>query len=454
MNVAAFIWRNRHVFVLVAGAALAWSNAYQGAFLYDDANILNDRRLENPSGFAAHLDGMIRPVANLTFLADRMLWGDDPAGYHLLNALLHLGSGFLVYGIVGRLAPERRAVASWTALLFIVHPIATETVTYISGRPTALMAFFYLAAIHRYVCGHRRTALVPFVLALLSKEIAITLPLALVLVDAVARGQRGAALRDSFWRWHLPFWGLLLAFLGGAALHPRYGYLLDVSLGIRPMLDNLVAQVNVIAYALSLFAWPARLTLIHDIPVVTTALAWPTLGALLLLVIPSAAVLARRNALECFGILWFFLQLLPAHSVLPRVELLSERNLYLAAPGLFLVIVSLACAARERLRGVARYLAHALASGAIAMLIGATILRNALYADPIAFWTDAVAKAPGSSSAHVNLGHAHYLAGDLDAALAQFRAALALDRNNAVAHANFLATWRLRRSRGSDPSLR
>lgn len=446
--------RHRDVLLLVAVALLAWSNAFEGAFVYDDANILNDPRLENPSAFAAHAGTMIRHATNLTFLADRMLWGEAPAGFHLVNVLLHLGSALLVYAVVARLAAGRRGVAFWTAMLFVAHPIATETVTYVSGRATGLMTFAYLAALHLYLRGRHGLALAAFGVALLSKETAATFPLALLWVDFIARGYRGPPharlrggppLRAAFLRGHLPFWGLLAAFLALAAFHPRYGHLLDTSLAIRPVFENLVAQVNVVAYALTLFVLPDRLSLVHDLPLVTSLFTWPTaLSLLAILSLPAAAILARRDTLAAFGILWFFLQILPTQSVLPRLEPLSERNLYLASMGLFLAAASLACHWIEQLEGPKRLLAGAAPAVVVAVLVAATLSRNALYADPVAFWTQAVARAPGSANAHVNLGHAHYLAGDLDKSIAEFRRALALERDNPVAQSNLAAAWRMR----------
>ncbi len=109
------------------------------------STILENPHLDGWQTFVGHLDHMVRPVLYATFLFDRSLYGADPAGYHLLNLLLHLGSGLLVYLIVTRaVTEETRLVPFWTALLFLVHPIATETVTYISGRASGLMAFFYL----------------------------------------------------------------------------------------------------------------------------------------------------------------------------------------------------------------------------------------------------------------------------------------------------------------------
>jgi tetratricopeptide (TPR) repeat protein len=308
------------------------------------------------------------------------------------------------------------------------------------------MTFAYLAALHLYLRGRHGMALAAFGVALLAKETAITFPLALLLVDFVARGDRGSALpharlrggpRAAFVRHHLPFWGVLAAFLAAAVFHPRYGHLLDTSLAIRPVLENLAAQVNVVAYALTLFVLPDRLNLVHE---------WPTAFSLLaLLALPAAALVARRDKLAAFGILWFFLQVLPTQSVLPRIEPLSERNLYLASMGLFLAAASLACRRIERWEGPKRLLATAVPAAVVAALVAVTLSRNALYADPVAFWTQTVARAPGSASAHVNLGHAHYLAGDLDKSIAEFRRALALERDNPVAQSNLAAAWRMRR---------
>lgn len=473
MRIGAILSRQRFVVLLVVGAALAYLNSFQGAFHLDDATILADSRLENLSRYVSHLGGMIRPALKLSFLVDRYLWGESPAGYHLLNLSLHLGSGLFLYAIVLRLineAPARRSAAPattvpfWTALLFLVHPIGTETVTYVSGRATGLMAFFYLAGLYLYLraTGSRPVsslswtylgAIICFLLALLSKEIAVTFPLALLLTEVVARGRRGADFRDTFLRFQLPAWGVLAAYLSAAAFHPRYVYLLDVSLGIRPVYENLLTQSNVVAYALSLFLFPGRLNFEHDLPLFGSVLAWPTPFALLLLLglLTSAALLVRRNPLAAFGLFWFFLQLLPTNSVLPRYDLLSERNLYLPAPGFFLALVSLwaACVIHLRQSASASRWAHTgarvmriLPVALVPLLVVMTVARNALYADPVAFWSDAVHKAPGKARAHVNLGHAYYQVGAYDRAIEEFRFALSLDRDNPVAQANLLAAWR------------
>jgi hypothetical protein len=473
MPLELVVTRQRLVVLLAVGALVAYVNSFSGVFLFDDVSILSDTRLENLPSYISHLGGMIRPAVKLTYVVDRVLWGGNPVGYHLLNVLLHLGSGMVVYTIIlglVRADPARcgsaweTAVPFWSALLFLLHPVGTETVTYLSGRATGLMSFFYLASLSLYLraSGPERASAVSwsylasigcFLMALLSKETALTFPLALLLVEAVARGRRGAELRDVILRFHLPFWGVLLLCLSVAAFNPRYVYLLDTSLGIRPLSENLLTQVNVVAYALSLFVLPGRLSIEHDIPLAHSMLVWPTSGALLLLagLIASAVFLLRSSPLASFGLFWFFLQLLPTSSVLPRYDLLSERNLYLPAPGLFLALVSLWVACLSRVRqstrasqwrrigaGAMRIVPVAL----VPVLVAMTIARNDLYADPVAFWSDAVQKAPAKARPHVNLGHAYYVSDNFDGAIAECRIALAIDRDDVYAQATLRAAWR------------
>jgi tetratricopeptide (TPR) repeat protein len=464
--------------VLVCAGAAAYANSFAGVFLFDDyRSIVEDSRLADLQTFLAHLPGMIRPLLKATLLADRLVWGTNPAGYHLLNLCLHLGSGLLLYAILkqlvdesspSRAAAETNMVPLVAALLFLVHPIGTETVTYLSGRATGLAAFWYLAALLLYLRasrpGHNPRVLSAaqggaigcFALALLSKETAITFPLALLLVEFVARRARGSALRKIVMRLHTPFWAVLLLFLGAAAMTPRYRVLFDTALNIRPLYEHLIAQVNVISYATTLIVAPGRINFDHDFPHYGSVLAWPTSLALALL--GGMMVLAVRSAralpLLAFGIGWFFLQLLATNSVLQRDDLLSERNLYLPAAGLFLALASAWYPLEgrftewvsERRRAVPLRALGVLPIAIVALLISGTLARNTLYSDPVVFWTDAVKKSPAKSRPHVNLGHAYFLAGDHSRAADQFRLALALDPDNPVAQENLRAVW----ERGGD----
>jgi len=142
--------------------------------------------------------------------------------------------------------------------------------------------------------------------------------------------------------------------------------------------------------------------------------------------------------------------------VFPRYDVLSERNLYLPSLGLYLAAVAAVSvlgprmtAWLDRRRPATAYhvrrtrrLSAALAAVLVVGLAGATAARNHLYADAVLFWSDAVRKSPAKARPHTNLGHAWFEAGQIDRALDEFRAALALDPFDPVAQRNLLEAWK------------
>ena len=147
------MFKNSRLFLPFLLTGVAYARSYSGSFQYDDFSaILENPHLADGATFIAHLGHMVRPVLQATFFADRAWFGTDPTGYHLLNLLLHMGSGILLYLIFARaVANEDRQLSCYAALLFLVHPIQTEAVTYISGRASGLMAFCYLLAFFLYI---------------------------------------------------------------------------------------------------------------------------------------------------------------------------------------------------------------------------------------------------------------------------------------------------------------
>jgi tetratricopeptide (TPR) repeat protein len=431
--------------------------AFRGAFHYDDSlTILENPHLESLQTFVAHLDHMVRPVLYVTFLLDRSLFGLDPAGYHLLNLLLHLGSGLLIYRILSSAVMDKHSpVPSWTALLFLIHPIATETVTYISGRASGLMAFFYLLAFFLYLkaseqsdTGARRRlylsgSVASFLLAIGSKETAVTFPLALLLWDLLIRRHRGVSLRARILSGHLPFWIVLFLAAAWAFHHPRYTALAEFSFTIRPFGEHLLSELHVMAYAVTLLFTPWNQNFDHDLPVFHSLTQWPLPLDLLTLAAVAVGIFfsARRLPLVAFGLSWFLIQLLPT-SLIPRNDLMSERNLYLPAIGLLLAIVALGSHLVQWLLTIVRRPAlvrigsSVLATGVIAALCFFTYERNLLYEDRLLLWSDAVRKSPNKARPHNNLGYAYALRDDWDHAIKEFRTAARLDPDFILAQQN------------------
>ncbi|MEO7859301.1 MAG: tetratricopeptide repeat protein [Nitrospirales bacterium] len=442
---------------LCAATLTIYLGALRGDFHYDDSiTALENPHLEHWRTFVGHLDHMVRPVLYATFLFDRSLYGTNPAGYHLLNLLLHLGSGLLIYRILSRAVTEEiRLVPFLTALLFLIHPITTETVTYISGRASGLMAFFYLFAFFLYIKVSEHSdavtlrwlylsgSVLSLVLSLGSKETAVTFPFALLLWDLFIRRHRGSSLRTTILSGHLPFWIVLLLAAIWAVAHPRYTALAQFSFTLRPFWDNALSELHATAYGLILFFTPWNQNFDHHLPEFHSLFQWPLPLDLLLLSGTVAIGLFswRRHPLVAFGLGWFFLQLLPI-SLIPRNDLLSERNLYLPSIGLFLAIVALGSLSTQRFStvlprpGIFRFASMGLAAMVVFVLCFFTYQRNQLYQDRLLLWSDAVLKSPNKARPHNNLGYAYALHGDWDRAIEEFRTAARLDPDFILAQQN------------------
>ena len=274
--------------VLVTGGLALYSGAFRGGFQYDDYfAILLNPHLEGWRTFVHDLDHMVRPLLQATFLLDRSLYGNSPAGYHLLNLILHFASTVLVYRILTvAVAEESRAIPWWTAVVFFIHPITTETVTYISGRASGLMAFFFLLAFFLYIEAAKRHgngpvrrlylagAVVSHLFSFGSKETAMTFPLILLLVDVVIR--RNDAVRSAE-----PFSPIIFRF-GSCCWRSQAGHgtirairLAEFSFTLRPLWDNFLSEIHAVAYAVVLFLCPWKLNIDHDLPEFHSPAQWP-----------------------------------------------------------------------------------------------------------------------------------------------------------------------------------
>ncbi|HET7909645.1 MAG TPA: tetratricopeptide repeat protein [Nitrospira sp.] len=443
--------------LLVTAVVAAQSSGFVGAFQYDDLfAILINPHLEGWQTFVRHLGHMVRPVLHATLLFDRAIYGSDPSGYHVLNFALHCASAVLVYRLLSLAVSDREeAIPFWATLIFFVHPLTTETVTYISGRASGLMAFWYVFALFLYVkasTGHgheplRRLylggAVLAYVLSFGSKETAMTFPLVLLLWEVLIRRRDAATLRRTFFTMHIPFWIILASAAVWAWRHPRYAALAEFSLTLRPLPDNFLSELHAVAYAVVLFFCPWRQNFDHDLPEFHSPAQWPLpLDAVLLTALIAAAfVLSRRLPLFSFGIGWYFLLLLPT-SVIPRADLLSERNLYPAFLGLALASTVLGLRsfrwlmARLRSPELVRVCAHGMAIGLVFLLSAFTYQRNLLYSDEVSLWSDTVLKSPAKARPHNNLGHAYAMHGEWDDAIEEFRIAAQLDPDYALARKN------------------
>jgi tetratricopeptide (TPR) repeat protein len=422
-------------------ACLVYLNSFGGTFQFDDYNVIvNNGAVYSWSAWSHDLSHGIRPVLKFTYVLN---WtsGLGLLGFHLLNLLIHATNTVFVYFISRRITQDfsSEAPALFAALLFAVHPVQTEAVAYISGRSTSLMATFYLGSLLAYIRGSdaqghfwsHGVSPVLFIMGLLTKEIAITLPAVLLLWELAfgERKQLGAILKRQ-----IIHWGLFAFALFFLIAHPGYGPLLEYSFDIRSLRETLLSQINGVFYLLSKLIVPYSLNIDPDLPVMSQWTVLLVLKAGLLLALICAGLMSlKRSPVFGFGVLWFFIVLLPTNSLIPRLDLANERQLYLSSWGLFLVI-AVACA-KLQVRAGKNWVYWTMAAVWV-VLAGGTISRNQVYRSEIALWEDTASKSPHKPRAFNNLGYAYALAGRNEDAAKAYRKALYLNPDYKPARIN------------------
>ena len=410
--------------------ALAWANAVRGPFQWDDyAVIVRNPRVHSLADWARAVPTGIRPVLALSYTL-QWISGAGPFGFHCFNLAVHVLVVVLVWRACLRLVGPAPAVVA--ALLFAVHPVQTEAVTYVIGRSALLSTFFYLSGLLLW-SGDRRgrlLALTAFVLALGCKETAITWPLALVLVEMAAAPADGwrAAFRRTGPAWMLAALGLLLLLAS-----QRYRDLLAFSLQLRAPLANLPSGVQAVGYLVS------RLVLIRRLsidPALVPAAGWSVPlalgGALVVVVAVLAVAFVRRFTVAAFAVLWFLLQLLPTTSFIARTDVVSERHLYPALLGVAVLVAF----GFEAIHRHAPRLGTITIATLVLLLASGTRLRNRDYESEAALWIAAARLAPTNSRAFNNLGWSWHRAGCFADARRAYEHALRLQPENAAARGN------------------
>jgi tetratricopeptide (TPR) repeat protein len=460
---------------LTAAVLLAYANTGSSPFIFDDQGTVLDnphvRRLwplGTALGAPPESPTAGRPLAALTFALNYAAGGLDVRGYHAVNGLLHLAGVLLAFGILRRTlarhpwpgaAPARApAMAAAIALLWGLHPLLTESVTYLSQRTELLMGTALLATLYAVIRaasssrpGRWHAAAVAACAAgMASKEVMAAAPLLVWLYDRTflagsaretwrRRGRLYAGLAAT--------WGLLALLVAGDP-RPQTATVRDAV--VTPA-AYLLTQGGVILHYLRLVLWPHPLVLSYDWPVARGV--WPALpaaAAVGALVVAAAVSLRRRPAAGFLGA-WVFLLLAPTSSVLPIItEIAAERRMYLPS---LAVVVGVSAAAWRALQGLAaaqRARAGAALAAALLVAFGTlTVRRNAQYASAVRIWADTAARRPANAKAREFLGLALLAEGRLAEAEVQFAQDLALRPGHPAPHHN-LGRLRARQGRWAE----
>ena len=432
---------------MLAGVA-AYFNSLRVPLVFDDvpAIVANPsiRHLWPPAAVLwPSVDGGLtvggRPLVNLSLAFNHALGDERVWGYHLFNLAVHLAAALLLFGIVRRtllrplLAPKFGAAATtlaWiTAALWLLHPLQTESVTYIVQRAESMMGLFYLLTLYAFVrgvavVGAARGWLVVSVIACLlgmaTKEVMASAPLMVLLYDRtfVAGSFRAAWTERARYYLGLGATWLLLGLLviGNGTRGGTAGFGTETS-----SWHYALTQCWAIVHYLGLAVWPQPLVFDYGTASVDgLGAVWLPAGALLIALGAVIVALVRRPVLGFVGA-WFFLILAPSSSFIPVAsQTMAEHRMYLPLAA----VVGLAVAGLYAWIGRRAFVPLAVLAVAAA---GATIARNRDYATNLGLWQDTVAKCPANGRAHNNLGKTLFEAGRPADAIASYETAIRLE---------------------------
>jgi protein O-mannosyl-transferase len=451
---------NSAVGIIFCLGILVYSNTFLCSFHFDDLpSIVGNLSIRNIHHLQAIWNFLPRRfILYLSIALNYHFNGLNVFGYHLFNLAVHLVSAVLVWWLTiltfstpamkgQRIASHAGIIALFAGLVFVAHPIQTQAVTYIVQRAASMAAMFYLASLCLYVksrCHCERSeaifytgSFITAILAMFTKETAITLPLMILLYEY--------CFLEINWRRAAPFLltifiipiTMLLTETGAARLHQ-----LQSEPGISSI-HYLLTQFRVMLTYVRLVFLPIHQNVDYDYPVFKSIFELPVLTGLIFLmaIFYCAKRLFSKYRLVSFSIFWFFLTLLPESSLLPIKDVIYEHRLYLPMVGFSIFLVSSMYYvfveyrhSESEGRRISRYLI------ALTMIIACysvlTYERNKVWKDEFTLWDDTIQKSPHKPRAYINRALARYDQGDLAQAMSDYNKAIETDPNYPDAYYN------------------
>ncbi|QPJ62186.1 MAG: tetratricopeptide repeat protein [Candidatus Nitronauta litoralis] len=424
-------WFTLLFFLLAAG--FVYQNSFEGSFHSDDySSIQYHSEIEQP-GLFWRFPPHYRQWLTTSYALNFAQGGLDPFGYHAVNLALHLLTTCMLIALIrltlkegsGWTAQKSYRVALISGALFALHPVHTETVTYISGRSSGMSSLLYISALYFFATSQLKSnryvkkVLAIFMVfltgmgALLTKETCLTLPLGLLLFDF-------CFMQNNYWmprsnRWKFLYGPLAAGSVIIILISPTFST--QVSIWLNRIQWNLILdQLPVLTYAFKLMFLPVNLTFDYDFPRNTFLSGFfKNLAILFWALILFAAWKFRKQSppVFTFAVFWFLIILSPTNSILPRMDLLSERNLYLPSIGFCWWWGMLFNSLLEKKSSFRLVPVVASALAIVCLCYGLlTYQRNRVYLNDITLWQDTLTKSPNKSEVHYYLAMAHYLAGD------------------------------------------
>jgi len=497
-----------HITLIVILCCLAYSNSLDVPFEFDDIHQIVENPIVKDLFYFSDFDAarefptfhglQMRTIGYFSLAVNYKFGGTSVTGYHIFNLLIHLLNSVLVYRLVcltlkiSKRIPENLArsaplLALCVALLFAVHPIQTQAVTYVIQRITSLAAFFCLLSLTAYIDSRRSMieknhvktilwlviATASMVAAMKTKEIAFTFPIIIVLYEFIFLNS--SLKKRLFFLLPLLLTMLIIPLSLVGSQKPVGEVMIsasDVTRVARSIsrVDYLTTQFKVIVSYLRLLVFPVNQNLDYDHPVYTNfwnpwiLLCFLFLTALFIMAIylsgfrlyhlgigPKPDQLTPQSSrLVGFGLLWFFIALSVESTIIPINDLMVEHRLYLPSAGFFMAIVVCGWLLTQHLKkkwpGFGKV--TIIVSAAIVLTFsGMTYTRNYVWSDSLRLWQDVVSKSPWNPRGYNNIGIYYDQRGEYAKAIPYFQKAVSIRPeysealvNLGIAHASLKQT--------------
>ena len=406
------------VILIILFCAGLYCNTLRNVFIFDDIHSIVENLYIKDSRYLPLIFkgyytsditvpmGMYRPILLLTFAFNYFFNGMQPAGYHIINILLHFLNGILLYSLIRFLKKDTPfGLNLAVTLLFISHPLNNEAVAYIACRSDLLVTFFILSGFLAYAKGRMLLPAFLFILALLTKENGLIFPFLIFAYDLINSNYYpdSAALNKKKNTFYLVLIGIFIFYwvFRRIIFSPSYGYLFPFNSPVRNFSSNILTQAAVTFYYLRLFIWPYPLSLNHVFPLLrslTYPLAWLSILGILAIIFLIFR-LRKRQPLISLGLSWYLICLLPKfYAVLNIVA--AEHHFYLPGIGIFWILLAGLEPLYLRFRRKFIYIYI----GIIGIFFIIILSRNFEWKDSFTFWRTVVRDEPRSAGARHNLG--------------------------------------------------
>lgn len=440
-----------HLLIIIALATIIYSNSFEAEFQLDDNHtILNNEQIKSFDS-VTKIKSWSKPFFNrripkLTLAINYHLHGYDLFGYHLFNLIVHILNAFLVYWLIllifnsGEIKKEpinkfKIPIALFASLIFAVHPIQIEAVTYITQRMVSLAVLFYLLSVCFYLKGRYSQiekgnkfsfffilSLISFIFGIYSKAIIFSLPVVLILIEiAFLRNENNKPSYKI-----ITFLGLLILTAAGL-IYFRYG--LPHPSEAPSNYIYILTEFRVMITYIRLLFIPLNQHLYYDYPLSTSFFEWSTLLSLIfILVVLSAAILTfKKYRLISFSIFWFFISLLVESTLISLKFVIFEYRLYLAVVGYALFLTSFLFYSKSLIIKPKIIFVILIIFGYSVM----TYQRNEVWKTGVSLWKDNVEKAPQHAIPYNHLGTYYFMNKDYKNALESYSKSISLDPNYA-----------------------